>query len=90
MSTLDRNNPYLLDALLTEQDRLIRELIKANEVIARIGDYAHDHSTGPSVPDALWKIRNMAYGAIGHMAYQATPDDPNVESMVSPETGEQP
>ena len=26
-----------------------------------IGDYAHDHSTGPAVPDALWTIREMAY-----------------------------
>lgn len=26
-----------------------------------IGNYAHDHSTGPAVPDALWTIRKMAY-----------------------------
>ena len=26
-----------------------------------IGNYAHDHSTGPAVPDALWTIREMAY-----------------------------
>ncbi len=28
-----------------------------------IGDYAHDHSTGPAVPDALWEVRSMAYGS---------------------------
>jgi hypothetical protein len=28
-----------------------------------IGDYAHDHSTGPAVPDALWEVCSMAYGS---------------------------
>ena len=28
-----------------------------------IGDYAHDHSTGPAVPDSLWEVRSMAYGS---------------------------
>lgn len=28
-----------------------------------IGDYAHDNSTGPAVPDVLWEVRSMAYGA---------------------------
>lgn len=28
-----------------------------------IGDYAHDHSTGPAVPDELWEVRSMAYGS---------------------------
>lgn len=26
-----------------------------------IGDFAHDRSTGPAVPDALWEVRSMAY-----------------------------
>lgn len=26
-----------------------------------IGNFAHDHSTGPAVPDALWEVRRMAY-----------------------------
>ena len=29
--------------------------------LQQIGDYAHDHSTGPAVPDHLWEIRRMAY-----------------------------
>lgn len=29
--------------------------------LREIGDYAHDHSTGPAVPDALWAVREMAY-----------------------------
>jgi len=90
MSTLDRNKPGLLDALLEERERLTRELLNVYEVITRIGDYAHDHSTGPSAPDALWEIRNMAYAAINHIAYQAVPDEPNVESMIPSETGERP
>lgn len=31
------------------------------EMLARIGDFAHDKSTGPAVPDALWEVRTMAY-----------------------------
>ena len=27
-----------------------------------IGDFAHDHSTGPAAPDAMWEVRSMAYG----------------------------
>ena len=26
-----------------------------------IGDYAHNKSTGPAVPDGYWEIRSMAY-----------------------------
>lgn len=29
-----------------------------------IGDFAHDHSTGPAVPDSLWLVREMAYDAL--------------------------
>ncbi len=39
-----------------------KETIAALEARLReIGDYAHEHSTGPSVPDALWTVREMAY-----------------------------
>jgi hypothetical protein len=34
------------------------------DVLRQIGDYAHDRSTGPAVPDALWEIRSMAYDAL--------------------------
>jgi hypothetical protein len=34
---------------------------RLNAALDRIGDYAHDHSTGPAVPDALWEVRRMAY-----------------------------
>lgn len=33
-------------------------------VLRQIGDYAHDHSTGPAVPDALWAVRSLAYDAL--------------------------
>ena len=29
--------------------------------LREIGDYAHEHSTGPAVPDDLWTVREMAY-----------------------------
>ena len=32
-------------------------------VLLDIGNYAHDRSTGPAVPDDLWEIRRMAYDA---------------------------
>lgn len=35
-----------------------------SETLRSIGDYAHDQSTGPAVPDALWEIRSMAYDAL--------------------------
>ena len=45
-------------ALELEQAERIAE-IEAR--LKEIGDYAHDRSTGPAVPDALWTIREMAY-----------------------------
>lgn len=26
-----------------------------------IGDFAHDRSKGPAIPDVLWEVRRMAY-----------------------------
>lgn len=43
---------------------LTAEVERLSEVLRQIGDYAHDHSTGPAVPDALWEVRSMAYEAI--------------------------
>jgi hypothetical protein len=34
------------------------------ERLREIGNYAHQHSTGPAVPDALWAVREMAYELI--------------------------
>ncbi|MBU2774178.1 hypothetical protein HMI48_09915 [Acidithiobacillus ferrooxidans] len=35
---------------------------RLNDTLKEIGDFAHDHSTGPAVEDPLWEVRNMAYG----------------------------
>ncbi|MCA3190955.1 hypothetical protein [Cupriavidus sp.] len=45
----------------------------AHDALLSIGNFAHDKSTGPAVPDALWEIRSMAYDAVssvfaGHAA----------------------
>lgn len=44
----------------------VTNLKKENErlqaTLKKIGDKAHDASTGPAVPDALWEIRGIAYG----------------------------
>ena len=37
---------------------------RLREVLHRIGDIAHDASTGPAVPDVLWEIRRMAYDEV--------------------------
>lgn len=41
--------------------RLQEEVDRLNSLLIEIGDFAHDKSTGPAVPDALWEIRTMAY-----------------------------
>lgn len=42
----------------------IPDVKKMVEALRKIGDFAHDKSTGPAVPDALWEIRSMAYDAM--------------------------
>lgn len=39
-------------------------VLELETTMAAIADYAHDHSTGPAVPDALWEIRSMAQDAL--------------------------
>ncbi len=46
---------------------------RLNRALESIGDYAHDKSTGPAVPDALWEIRSMAYDAIEDTTQPAQP-----------------
>jgi hypothetical protein len=44
---------FALDAC-NERDEVL-------ELLIEIGNFAHDHSKGPAVPDALWEVRRMAY-----------------------------
>lgn len=48
------------DGQLSEANSTISKL---EEALREIGDFAHSNSTGPSVPDALWEVRTMAYDA---------------------------
>lgn len=32
-----------------------------SDLLVEIGNFAHDNSTGPENPDALWEVREMAY-----------------------------
>ena len=43
---------------------LLARVAKLEKALREIGDYAHDKSTGPVVPDALWEVRTMAYAAL--------------------------
>jgi hypothetical protein len=53
--------PESKSGFLEHTRQLERELDAATERLREIGDYAHEHSTGPAVPDALWTVREMAY-----------------------------
>jgi len=50
-----------IEALGMENDRRGADIEHLNELLRRIGDMAHDHSTGPAVPDILWEIGDLAY-----------------------------
>jgi len=52
-------------AVGAERDGLAARVASLEAALRQIGDYAHDKSTGPAVPDALWEVRGMAYRAIG-------------------------
>ena len=47
-----------MEAKLREQDERI---IHLEGLLKDIGDFAHDRSTGPALPDDLWEVRRMAY-----------------------------
>jgi hypothetical protein len=49
---------------------------RLNSALEAIGDFAHDKSTGPAVPDALWEIRAMAYAAIEALEEQPAQQEP--------------
>jgi hypothetical protein len=38
-----------------------KERAEFSDLLHDIGNFAHDNSTGPAVPDALWEVRRMAY-----------------------------
>lgn len=57
-------NPRAILGLIARLERLQEAFDEANEMLARIGDFAHDKSTGLGLPDALWEVRSMAYSAV--------------------------
>jgi hypothetical protein len=61
---------------------------RLNRALESIGDYAHDKSTGPAVPDALWEIRSMAYDAIEDATQPAA--QPAVPDAFGTREGEHP
>lgn len=61
---MDRQSTERNRELIDERDAANARAGAAEEMLRQIGDYAHDKSTGPVVPDALWEIREMAYGTI--------------------------
>ena len=50
-----------LDAKLP-LDTANERIVELESLLKSIGDYAHDRSTGPALPDDLWEVRRMAYG----------------------------
>jgi len=47
--------------LLGRTNRLEAENSELRSLLLQIGNFAHDRSTGPAVPDDLWEVREMAY-----------------------------
>jgi len=50
-----------IQALMLRVVELNNEIEIVRDEMRKIGDYAHENSTGPAVPDALWDVRRMAY-----------------------------
>ena len=62
---LERHDaPSLAAALLEQIKKYKHHAEDMEEALRQIGDFAHDKSTGPAVPDALWEVRSMAYDAL--------------------------
>ncbi len=66
---------------LSVSDELLREEFAqksdALAVLREIGDFANDRSTGPSVEDDLWEVRNMAYAILTPFAMVDASVPPN-------------
>lgn len=39
---------------ISEYERMAAEIDELHDLLRRIGDRAHEASTGPAVPDVLW------------------------------------
>ncbi len=61
---IQNNTPKLVSQEICEALNHIPDAKKMANALQEIGDFAHDKSTGPAVPDALWEIRSMAYNAL--------------------------
>lgn len=49
------------ECVLAQRDELREAVAERDDLLNRIAEFAHEHSTGPAVPDAYWEIRAMAY-----------------------------
>jgi len=56
-----RHNPDIATVALYTSPPPSNDADRLREVLRRIGDMAHDASTGPAVPDVLWEIKRIAY-----------------------------
>jgi len=57
MTDHDGSSTSIIDQSIRAADR-IEEL---ESRLLEIGNFAHDQSTGPAIPDEMWSIRDMAY-----------------------------
>ena len=53
------------EGLIRHGAEMNQRAMRAEAALREIAELAHDKSTGPAVPDALWDVRRMAYDAIG-------------------------
>ena len=50
--------------LEAENERLRDEASELLDRLQEIGNFAHQNSTGPAIPDEFWSIRDMAYAPL--------------------------
>ena len=57
---LQKHDETAIDVMREQVQRI--ELLENR--LREIAEYAHNESTGPAIPDALWEIREQAYELI--------------------------
>lgn len=75
-------------ALVLERDLLKFQVERIKEVATSIHNFAHDKSTGPAVPDALWEVRSMAAQIINDECLTADISTEQCDALTQPQAVE--
>ncbi len=61
--TEEKSRDEVLEGFANLATALNERIDELENILCEIGEYSHDRSTGPAVPDELWHVRDMAYRA---------------------------